>query len=215
MKLISVILIVLCFSGIVFSQDKGILDTTFYSTDTTFQKFRPGSSPIPLFTILGASFFYLLNPIIIYEDDKIGLGITKQFSVGFGYYGENRLTFEFTKIFRDNYSYIIRLGYTNDFLLNKKLVPSNNFQGTSVVPLGISYYTEFSHNGMSLETGFGYSIRNHKMLICPHLKVRYTHIFESGKSNIIDFSFGVMVGLANPFKDMKIRRNYEKRSSDE
>ncbi len=215
MKFAAAILIVFCFSGVVFSQDEGILDTTYYSIDTTFYKYRARPTPIPAFTIIASSFFYLLNPIVIYEDNKIGLGITKQFSLGFGYFGEDRLTFEFTKIFRDDYSNIIRIGYTSDKLLRDNLYPSNMLQGTTVVSRGIAYYTDFSHNGLALEAGFGYSIRNNKMLIYPHMKVRYTHIFEVGKSNIVDFSFGVMVGLANPFKEAKIRRNYERRSSDE
>ena len=215
MKILFVILISLCLSNIVYSQDERILDTNYYSIDTTFYKYRARPTPIPAFTIIGASFFYLLNPIVIYEDNKIGLGITKQFSIGYGYFGEDRLTFEYTKIFRDDYSNIIRLGYTSDKLLRDNLYPSNSLQGTTVVSRGIAYYTDFSHNGLTLEAGFGYSIRNNKLLIYPHIKLRYTHIFESYKTDVVDFSFGITVGLANPFKDMKIRPTYEKRRDDE
>lgn len=215
MKTISVILLVFCFTGVIRSQEAVVLDTNYVSTDSLFFKFRARPTPIPAFTIIAASFFYLLNPIIIYEDNKIGLGITKQFSIGLGYFGENRFTFEFTKIFRDDYSNIVRIGFTSDKLLRENLYPSNSLQGTSVISRGIAYYTDFSHNGICLEAGYGYSIRNHKLLIFPHLKLRYTHIFENYKTDVVDFSFGVTVGLANPFRDMKIRRYYKNRSEDE
>ncbi len=208
-------MILFSLSGFLFSQDTGLIDSNYYSTDTTFHRFRTRPTPVPAFTIIAASFFYILNPVIIYEDNKIGLGITKQFSIGLGYFGEDRFTLEYSKIFRENNSNIIRIGYTSDKLLRDNLYPSNLLQGTSVISRGIAYYTDFSHNGICLETGYGYSIRNHKLLIFLHLKLRYTHIFEIDKSDVVDFSFGITVGIANPFREMKIRRYYKNRSEYE
>ena len=155
-----------------------------------------------------ATFIYLLNPVVLFQNDKIGGGLTKEFSVGFGYFGEHRLSGEYSYIFRQSESSMLRFGYKYDILLKDKLKPSNLLQGTSVVSLGTSYYYDFRHHGISGDVCYGYSIRNDKFLVYPHLKLRYTEVLEG--SDIIDFSFGVMIGIANPFIDLHIRRNKQK-----
>lgn len=151
---------------------------------------------------------YIFNPILLYENDKIATGLTKEFSVGFGYFGENRIAVEYSLIFRSEEKSFLYAGFVRDFLL-ADLIPSNSLQTSVAVSPGISYFTNFSVQGIAGQLAFGYSIRNHKILIYPHIKAKYTHIFKSGKSDIFNFSFGITVGIANPFKDMHIRRTYE------
>ena len=157
------------------------------------------------YSIAFAAVLYLLNPILLIDNHKINLGINKEFSVGFGNFGEHRISFDYAYIFRSNNSQQFRLGYKYDYLL-KNLKPSNTFQSTSAITLGLSYFTDFTRSGISPEIGFGYSIRNHKMLIFPHVKFRYTSVVNDKFNSLYDFSFGVMVGIANPFIDKKIRR---------
>jgi len=174
--------------------------------DTVIRK--TAGNPTKVFVYSLAAFLYLLNPDILYENNKIALGITKEVSVGFGYFGENRITLEYSVIFRSIDKGALRAGFSKDFLLSN-LQPSNNIQTSAAVSPGISYFTNFSDIGISFQTAYGYSIRNHKILIYPHVKLRYTEIFSKSKSNIFDFSFGIMIGIANPFKDLHIRRSYD------
>jgi hypothetical protein len=167
------------------------------------EKTETGNSTLPI-GIGVASFLYLLNPIVLFQNDRIGGGLTKEISLGFGYFGEHRLAAEYSYIFREGSSSHLRIGYKYDILLKDKLTPSNLLQGTSVVSLGASYFYDFEYHGVSPEISYGYSIRNDKLLIYPNLKLRYTYIPEG--ANMIDFSLGFMIGFANPFIDLKIRK---------
>ena len=207
MKKICAIIFLLLLSSVSFGQ---INDRAYYrdSTEAEDTIITRGSNPTKAFVYSLATFLYLLNPDILYENNKIALGVTKEFSVGFGYFGENRIDLEYSVIFRSFDKGALRFGFVKDFLL-KDIAPSNNLQTSGSVSPGISYFTNFSDIGISFQVAYGYSIRNHKILIYPHVKARYTEIFSSTKSNIFDLSFGIMVGIANPFKDMHIRRSYK------
>jgi hypothetical protein len=166
-------------------------------------KSETGNSTLPI-GIGVATFIYLLNPIVLFQNDRIGGGLTKEISIGFGYFGEHRFAAEYSYIFREGNSSHLRFGYKYDILLKEKLTPSNLLQGTSAVTLGISYFYDLENHGISPEISYGYSIRNDKLLIYPNLKLRYTYIPEG--SDIVDFSLGFMIGFANPFIDLKIRK---------
>ncbi|MDD5362468.1 MAG: hypothetical protein PHN88_10070 [Ignavibacteria bacterium] len=165
------------------------------------------SSSVYPVSIIFASVLYILSPVIMYENNKINLGLNKEISVGFGYFGEHRISFDYAYIFRKDYTQHLRAGYKYDYLLSN-LRPSNNLQATSAFTFGLSYFTDFTRSGVSPDVGFGYSIRNQKLLIYPNFKFRYTYIFDKGKTNAFDLSFGLMVGIANPFSDLNIRRGH-------
>ncbi|HPS64827.1 MAG TPA: hypothetical protein PK447_04560, partial [Ignavibacteria bacterium] len=99
---------------------------------------RTAGNPTKVFVYSLAAFLYLLNPDILYENNKIALGITKEVSVGFGYFGENRITLEYSVIFRSIDKGALRAGFSKDFLLSN-LQPSNNIQTSAAVSPGISY----------------------------------------------------------------------------
>jgi hypothetical protein len=161
-----------------------------------------------LFSVGAGILVYLINPIIVYEDKKIYMGLSKEFSVGFGNFGEHRTAIEYTFLFTGNISHHARLSYKYDLLFKKNMEPSHTLQGTSVLSLGAGYFTDFHKNGIFPELTYGYSLRNHKLLIYPNVKIRYTFMFRKDDFDIMDLSFGVIVGLANPFIDMKIKRDY-------
>lgn len=169
-------------------------------------KLSSGSSFLPV-SIAAASIFYLINPILLYENKKLFGGITKEFSVGFGDFGEHRLAAEYSLILGGNVKHHLRFSYKYDVLLKDNIKPSHMFQGTSVISLGAGYFTDYNANGVFPEVTYGYSIRNHKLLFYPHIKLRYTYVFGKDKINKADISFGIIFGIANPFIDVNIRRD--------
>lgn len=166
----------------------------------------PANSTFPL-AIGIASVLYLFNPIFLYENDKLSGGITKEISVGFGYFGEYRIGFEYSYLFRANQSSHFRLSAKYDYLLSD-IKPSNMFQTTPVISIGGGVYTDLDGMGLFPEVSYGFSIRNHKLLFYPHIKARYTYMLLDRKVNSMDLSFGIVLGFANPFIDLKIRRTH-------
>ena len=166
------------------------------------------SSPFTKVSIGFGSILYLINPIILYEDNDIYAGLTKELSVGFGKFGEHRVAFEYSFVFAGKISSHLRFSYKYDFLMKDKLEPSNNLQSTSVLSVGGGYFTDFSKKGLFPEITYGYSLRNHKLLIYPHVKIRHTFMFKKDDADITDVSFGIILGIANPFINVKIKRDY-------
>jgi hypothetical protein len=149
---------------------------------------------------------YLINPIVLYENKKIYAGITKELSVGFGKFGEHRFAFEYSFVFTGNISHHLRFSYKYDLLLKQNIEPSHTLQGTGVLSLGGGYFTNFNKQGFFPELTYGYSLRNHKILIYPHIKIRHTFMFRKQDSDITDISFGIIFGFANPFIDVNIKK---------
>ena len=154
---------------------------------------------------LGAA-LYLINPIVLYDNKRIYAGITKELSVGFGRFGEHRVAFEYSFVFAGNISHHIRFSYKYDLLLKEKIEPSHTLQGTSVLSLGGGFFSNFNKQGFFPELTYGYSLRNHKILIYPHIKIRHTFMFKKRDSDITDISFGIILGFANPFIDVDIKK---------
>ena len=203
MKNIIKIFILLLFYTSVYSQN-GINQQLYTPTNSNV------NSPAPFTTLsIGiVSVLYLINPIILYEDEKVYAGLTKELSVGFGKLGEQRIAFEYSFVFTGHISHHMRFSYKYDLLMKDNIEPSNTLQSTSVLSLGGGYFTNFNKQGLFPELTYGYSIRNHKLLIFPHVKIRHTFMFGKEDTDITDISFGIILGIANPFIDVKIRRNY-------
>ena len=173
-------------------------NNSFYKAD----KSETSNATLPL--VIGTlSFLYLFNPIVLFQNDKIAGGLTKEFSVGFGDFGENRISIDYSYLFISDKKSTVRAGLKHDFLLKTGIKPSNMLQGTSVISLGAGYYTNFTNTGYFPEISYGYSIRNFKLLFYPNLKVRYTFVVNG--SDVLDFSTGITIGIANPFIESKIR----------
>lgn len=152
---------------------------------------------------------YIINPIVEYTDRKVYLGFTKEFSIGWGRIGEHRTSLEYSMIFAGNIRHYLRASYKYDILLKPGIEPSHMLQGTSVLSVGGGYFTDFrGRGGVFPELTYGYSIRNHKLLFFPHIKIRHTFMLKKDSPDITDLSFGIMIGIANPFIDVNISRKY-------
>lgn len=92
---------------------------------------------------------------------------------------------------------MLRAGLKYDILLKTKINPAYDHVSTTVFTFGGGYFTDFEHNGYSPELSCGYSLRNDKFLMYPSVKIRYT--FKKDAPDIMDFSFGMVIGFANPF----------------
>lgn len=208
----AILIVITFFSTQCYSQ---VIDTSLFSHD--YNSFLPKenfhvnsteaeTNVIPI--AIGIwSFLYLFNPTIQYEDDRIRSGLTKEFSLGFGYFGEYRLGFEYSFIFKENQKSQFRFSLHYDYLM-ADIKPSNMLQSTGVISVGSGLFTDFDGQGIGPEVAYGFSIRNHKFLFFPHIKLRHTFMFEKRKADITDFSFGIIIGIANPFIDLKIRRSH-------
>jgi hypothetical protein len=173
----------------------------FYSNQSNAVSLLPVSIGV-------AAFLYLVNPILIYESKKVYAGITKEFSVGWGKFGEHRTAFEYSFILGGQIRHFLRFSYKYDFLLNNKIEPSHTLQSTSVLSIGAGYFNDFNGGGLFPELTYGYSIRNHRLLFYPHIKIRHTFMLSKDKPDITDISAGIIIGIANPFLDVDIRRKY-------
>ena len=189
--------------------DSSLIGSDFSKQTSTdlLHKNNGVASPTLSLAIGLVSIFYFINPIILLEDKRVSAGLTKEVSLGFGYFGEYRIGASYSIIFRENQRNHLRLSLKYDILL-KDIEPSNMLQGTPVFSIGGGYFTDFDGYGFFPEMSYGYSIRNDKFLFYPHLKLRYTIMTEKYKFNITDFSFGILIGFANPFIDLKIRNKH-------
>lgn len=179
----------------------------FDNANCFYNKESKSSSVLPI-SIGVLTAVYLLNPVVEYTSKKVYAGLTKEFSIGWGKLGEHRTSAEYSMIFGGNIRNYLRFSYKYDFLLAPGIEPSHMLQGTSVISTGAGYFTDFNGEGIFPELTYGYSIRNHKLLFYPHVKLRHTFMITKDKPDITDLSFGIILGIANPFIDINIRRKY-------
>ena len=172
-----------------------------------FLKRSKSTSVLPV-SIAAAAVFYVINPILLYENKRLFAGFTKEFSIGFGKLGQHRFGTEYSFILGGNVKHHFRFSYKYDVLLKENIKPSHTLQGTGVISLGAGYFNDLHGPGIFPEITYGYSIRNHKLLFYPHVKFRHTFMFDKDNSDKTDFSFGIIFGIANPFIDIKIRKQY-------
>jgi len=197
----SLFIIILC--GNTYAQFK---DQNHIKYLKLYNKESTAASVLPI-SILVGSILYLINPEIMYENKRLYAGITKEFSIGFGKLGEHRFAVEYSLLFGGNIKNHLRFSYKYDLLLKENIQPSHMIQGTGVISLGAGYFTDFGAKGVFPELTYGYSLRNHKILIYPHVKIRHTFMFGKDNADKTDISFGIIFGIANPFIDVNIRRD--------
>lgn len=206
MRIITAIILLLLTCGNIYSQT---IHSSSQCVSLTYKE--NATSPAISYTALSigiGTFIYLINPVLLYDDKKLYAGITKELSVGFGKFGEHRVAFEYSFVLTGNISHHTRLSYKYDILLKDNLKPSHTLQTTSVVSVGAGLFTNFSKQGIFPELTYGYSFRNHRLLIYPHIKIRHTFMFRKQDTDITDISFGIILGYANPFIDVDIKRQY-------
>jgi len=96
LKIILTLLIVTYTNNDIFPQivnDSSLTGSDFSkqtSTNLLYQKKEVASPTLPLAIGL-VSIFYFINPVILLENNRVSAGLTKEISLGFGYFGEYRI----------------------------------------------------------------------------------------------------------------------------
>ncbi|MBK8552485.1 MAG: hypothetical protein IPL53_15995 [Ignavibacteria bacterium] len=143
-------------------------------------------------------FLYAINPILSAEiNGKLKWGWTKEVSLGFGKLGQLRTSVEYSWVDFEKNQNIFRAALKYDILLKSKINYAKSPVESSVITIGGGYFTDFDRYGYFPELSYGYSFRDDKNLLYPSLKLRYAFMNEG--PDIMDFSFGLVVGFANPF----------------
>jgi cation transport ATPase len=131
-------------------------------------------------------FLWLVNPIIVYEDKHVDIGLTKEVSVYI--YSFVRMAGEYSRIFRAHNKNHLRAS------LNLDMPVAVGDFAAFVYSLGGGYFTDTKHSGYFPQASFSLLLFSNHVGTNVYVKTRYTFITQKEKSNIFDFSIGA--GLA-------------------
>jgi hypothetical protein len=137
---------------------------------------------LPLPVLLAIPLFFI-NPILVFEDKKIFLGLTREISFSTFPYG--RLSFEYSFLFRTFNKHHLRFSYNYDFVKQ----PGQEWIMVALSP-GIGYFTDTKNNGIFGQLAFGSFIPTPFLMVNLYLKYRYTYTFDKNKSDVHDISLG-------------------------
>lgn len=136
---------------------------------------------------VGLSVFALLfplNPILLIENEKFYVGITKEFSVGKFPFG--RAAVEYSLIFRETHVNQLRLSYNFDIPL-----VSGDFAAI-MLSAGGGYFTDFDKKGYFPQISAALLLPASETFTANvYFKTRYTIMDDKSKSNIFDITFGL------------------------
>lgn len=128
--------------------------------------------------------FFPLNPILMIENEKFYVGITKEFSIGKFPYG--RLAAEYSLIFRETHVNQLRFSYNFDIPL-----VAGDFAAL-MLSAGGGYFTDFDKKGYFPQLSVGLLLPATEVITANlYFKTRYTIMDDKSKSNIFDVTFGL------------------------
>lgn len=140
---------------------------------------------------IGLSVFALLfplNPILLIENEKFYVGITKEFS--FGKFPFGRAAVEYSLIFRETHVNQLRLSYNFDIPL-----VSGDFAAI-MFSAGGGYFTDFDKKGYFPQISAALLLPASETLTANvYFKTRYTIMDDKSKSNIFDITFGLSAAI--------------------
>ncbi|HMS35416.1 MAG TPA: hypothetical protein PKC91_15150 [Ignavibacteria bacterium] len=189
---------------------------TLNSRLTTFKNFSQNPASINSDDPVGASYIfflliYALNPILLYENGggKGSWGFTKEVTLGFGEFGQYRISAEYSFVDKRYNQNMLRAGIKYDILLNKKINKYDDVN-SAVLTIGGGYITDFDNYGYFPEITFGYSVRylSDHLLLYPSIKLRYSIMNDS--PDMTDLSAGIILGFTNPFTEFEGFKSKEK-----
>jgi len=124
-----------------------------------------------------------LNPILLVDNKKFYVGITKE--VSFGFYPVGRISAEYSLIFRETHLNHLRFSYNYDFLIE-----TGDFAAL-FLSAGGGYFTDFDKSGYFPQTSLGilFPITDN-IATNPYVKFRYTFVNDN-KGDLYDLSFGL------------------------
>jgi len=137
-------------------------------------------------------FILLINPELIYENEKVNFGLTKDISLAFPLMGTNdffalsRLELEYSYIFRNERNHHLRSSLNVDIPIE-----TNEFSAV-MFSVGGGYFTDFKKNGIFPQFSLSMFIpTSDKFAVNPYIKLRHTFMLDKTQSNNSDISLGV------------------------
>ena len=125
-----------------------------------------------------------LNPILLIENKKFYVGITKEISFGFFPYG--RIAAEYSLIFRETRVNHVRFSYDYDFPIEV-----SDFAAI-MITAGGGYFTDFNKFGYFPQISFAILFPlSDNIATNPYIKFRHTFMDDKNESDISDMSFGL------------------------
>lgn len=132
------------------------------------------------------SVFFPLNPILLIENKKFYVGITKEFSLIF--YPVGRLAAEYSLIFRKSDLNQLRFSYNFDIPLE-----TADF-AAFLLSFGGGYFTDFKKYGFFPQASVSLLVpTTDNIAVNAYFKVRETFVNQDKGSDIFDMSFGLGV----------------------
>ena len=135
----------------------------------------------------------ILNPIIIYENKKVFVGITREISLGFGKYNSFRISGEFSYIFRDENRAQFRASMKYDVL--SRVSKGEFVSSKSFLAIGGGYFVDKTGKGIFPEVTFGFQMGADSFLFIPYIRLRHSFMITKDKPDITDFSLGASIGF--------------------
>jgi hypothetical protein len=176
----------LFFSSLIYSQD---INWSFKSKEKYHLHKTDNTPVIGMTALLIAS---IVNPIVIYENKKIYLGISREVTLGFGKNNPFRISGEFSYIFREESRAQFRASIKYNILQSSHRGEFIN--STSFLSLGAGYYTDKTGKGVFPELTAGFIAGADGFLFIPYLRFRHTIMITKDKPNVTDFSLGAAIG---------------------
>ena len=125
-----------------------------------------------------------INPILLLEDKKFYVGITKEFSFGIFPYG--RIAAEYSLIFRNTRLNQLRFSYNFDIPVEAGDLAA------FFLTVGAGYFTDFYKEGYFPQASFSLLIPvDDNIGISTYFKIRNTFMTEKEESDIFDISLGL------------------------
>ena len=161
-------------------QEKRGLELSGYTHNSTH--FKKSDAPTGMFA--GLIFLTFINPIVVFEDKKVFIGLTKEISKSFYPYG--RISFEYSFLFRTFSKNHFRLSYNYDHVFENR----SDWLIFALSP-GAGFFSDTEKNGAFVQGSGGMFFPTPIFMGHLYLKYRFTKVFDKNKSDIHDISLGM------------------------
>lgn len=155
-----------------------------------------------LITVMAISGPYIISPVLYSDENNSGskklfIGITREFTLGFGKGDNFRISYEPSLIFRGEKRFQNRISAKYDLIIGE----GNSFMPYRLaVTIGAGYLNDGRNSFIFPEACFGAkfgNVGNTHLILYPSIKFRYNFITDKTKgNNTLDFSLGGAIGYA-------------------
>ena len=155
---------------------------TYVDPAQNIRLYKKTDAPAGMFA--GLIFLTFINPIIVFENNKIFGGLTKEISKSFYPYG--RISFEYSFLFRTFNKNHFRFSYNYDLIFDNR----SDWVIFAFSP-GAGYFTDTEKNGAFVQGAGGVFFPTPVFMGHLYLKYRFTKVFDNNNSDIHDISLGM------------------------